>query len=61
MKRGEVFKAGEIEGVVTAVRDSSIVVWDGKRLWTITHPNFINRMLYSSDGKDNGLLNRNKG
>ncbi len=55
MKRGDLFKAGKIEGVITAVRDDSIVVWDGSRQHTLYHPILMDGMLYSPNGKDKGL------
>lgn len=58
MRRGDIYHSPEIEGVVTAVRDDSIVVWDGQHRWTVYHPILTEDMLYSTNGKEERLSTR---
>ena len=59
MKRGDWVKAGKIEGLVTAVRKDSVVVWDGISTHVVYHPTITEDMLYSPNGKDTELPTRN--
>lgn len=58
MKRGDFLRAGKIQGLITAVRDDSVVVWDGDRQRVVYHPIITEDMLYSPNGKNEGLPTR---